>query len=158
VTGESLLTYYAQRAHEYERIYDKPERQPELGRLHVWLRDALVAQALPLDVGHGEPELAGGLARVEHGEDVRMLEPCDGADLALKALRAKARRELGMQDLEGDQPIVLDVAREVDRGHPALAELALEKVAVSESFSELDGDVSHDGGLKWESGICTDSL
>jgi hypothetical protein len=50
------------------------------------------------------------------------------------------------------------MSREVDRGHPALAELALEKVAVPESLSELDGDVNHDDGLKWESGICTDSL
>jgi hypothetical protein len=53
-----------------------------------------------------------------------------------------------MQNLERHQPIVLDVAREVDRGHPALAELPLEKVAASETFSELDGDVSHSGGLE----------
>jgi hypothetical protein len=29
-----------------------------------------VAQRLALDVGHGEPQLAGALARIEHGEDV----------------------------------------------------------------------------------------
>ena len=52
VTGESLLTYYAQRAHEYERIYDKPERQPELGRLHAWLRDALAGHRI-LEVACG---------------------------------------------------------------------------------------------------------
>ena len=31
----SIVTYYANRAKEYERIYQKPERQDDLG----WLRD-----------------------------------------------------------------------------------------------------------------------
>ena len=52
MTGESLLTYYAQRAHEYERVYEKPERRPDLGRLDVWLRDALA--------GHRVLEVACG--------------------------------------------------------------------------------------------------
>ena len=30
-----MQAYYAQRAREYERIYDKPERQPDLARLHA---------------------------------------------------------------------------------------------------------------------------
>jgi hypothetical protein len=28
----SMVAYYAERAREYERIYHKPERQPELQR------------------------------------------------------------------------------------------------------------------------------
>ena len=38
VTRE-LATYYAARAAEYERIYDKPERQPDLARLRQFVRD-----------------------------------------------------------------------------------------------------------------------
>ena len=34
-----------------------------------------VAERLALDVRHGEPELAGGLARVVDGENVRVLQP-----------------------------------------------------------------------------------
>ncbi len=32
---ENLKDYYARRAHEYERIYDKPERQADLARLRA---------------------------------------------------------------------------------------------------------------------------
>lgn len=34
VSDSDLEDYYAQRADEYERIYDKPERQADLARLH----------------------------------------------------------------------------------------------------------------------------
>jgi hypothetical protein len=34
-----------------------------------------------------------------------------------------------MEHLESDRPIVAQVAGEVDRGHPAAAELALDRVA-----------------------------
>ena len=50
--GEDLLAYYAQRAHEYEQIYEKPERQPDLSRLRTSLRDALT--------GHHILEIACG--------------------------------------------------------------------------------------------------
>ncbi|MFO7446544.1 MAG: class I SAM-dependent methyltransferase [Ignavibacteriaceae bacterium] len=33
------ITYYAKRALEYEKIYSKPERQDELGKLKVFLQD-----------------------------------------------------------------------------------------------------------------------
>jgi hypothetical protein len=51
--------------------------------------------------------------------------------------------------LEGDQAIVPEIARQIDGGHPAPAQLALEEVAVAESVPELDGDVGHGDGLKW---------
>ena len=59
------------------------ERQPPLPRQPG-------AERLALDVGHGEPEPAGGLAGVEHREDVRMLQSRGKPDLALEALRARA--------------------------------------------------------------------
>src|SRR5262245_30048086 len=34
----SLIDYYARRAHEYERIYSKPERQADLTLLRQWLQ------------------------------------------------------------------------------------------------------------------------
>lgn len=36
-TPESMRRYYALRAQEYERVYDKPERQADIAALHDWL-------------------------------------------------------------------------------------------------------------------------
>jgi trans-aconitate methyltransferase len=52
VAGENLLGYYARRAHEYEAIYEKPERQGDLRQLRDRLRDALA--------GHRVLEVACG--------------------------------------------------------------------------------------------------
>ena len=69
------------------------------------------------------------VARVEHREDVGVLQPGGEADLALEALGAEGGGELGMEHLERDRAVVPEVAREVDRGHAPAAELALERVA-----------------------------
>jgi hypothetical protein len=45
-------------------------------------------------------------------------------------------RQLGMEDLQGDRTVVPDVAGQVDRGHAAAAELALEYVAVGQGDLE----------------------
>ena len=50
--SSSLLSYYTKRADEYERIYQKPERQADLTVLKQYLQDALV--------GHDVLELACG--------------------------------------------------------------------------------------------------
>jgi hypothetical protein len=42
---------------------------------------------------------------------------------------------------------VPEVVREINRGHPAVPELALDHIAVAESFSKRDGDVGHGSGL-----------
>jgi ubiquinone/menaquinone biosynthesis C-methylase UbiE len=44
VAGENLLDYYARRAPEYEEIYRRPERQPDLLQLRVRVCDAVVGQ------------------------------------------------------------------------------------------------------------------
>ena len=62
-----------------------------------------------------------------------MLEPGGHADLAQEALGAERGGELGVEHLERDRAVVLEVVREIDRGHAAAAELALEHVAVTES-------------------------
>jgi SAM-dependent methyltransferase len=46
VAGEDLLAYYAQRAHEYEQVYEKPERQVDLGQLRSWLREVLAGHRI----------------------------------------------------------------------------------------------------------------
>ena len=95
-----------------------------------------VAEALALDERHGEPEPAGGLARVVDGQDVGMLEPGGEPDLALEPLGAERGGELGEQDLEGDRAVVAEVVGQVDDGHAAAAELALEGVTVGEGVAQ----------------------
>ena len=63
---------------------------------------------------------------------MRVLQLGGGADLPEEALGPQGGRQLGMQHLEGDQPVMLKVVREVDRGHPAAPELALDRVAIGQ--------------------------
>ena len=65
-----------------------------------------------------------------------MLQPGSEPDLAEEAVRAHTRGQLGMEHLERDGPVVPQVAGEVHRGHPAAAELALERVAVGQRGCE----------------------
>ena len=62
-------------------------------------------------------------------KDVGMAEPGGDLDLAQEALGAERGRQLGVEDLERDLAVVPEVLGEVDRGHPAAAELALERIA-----------------------------
>ena len=110
-------------------------------QLHFALQP--VAQALALDVGHRVPEPACCLARVEHGQDVRVLEPGRGLDLAQEALRAEHRAEFGVEHLERDGPVVPEVAGEVHGGHAAAPELALERVAVGQGGLQSIEVVGH---------------
>lgn len=51
-SDESLRSYYAARAAEYDRIYRKPERQADLGQLRRWL-PALFRRSRVLEVACG---------------------------------------------------------------------------------------------------------
>jgi hypothetical protein len=58
-----------------------------------------------------------------------MLEARGEPDLALEALGTDLLRELYSQKLERHGAIVAEVAREVDRRHPAAPQLSLDSVA-----------------------------
>ena len=72
-----------------------------------------------------------------------MLEPGGEVDLAEKALGAHGGGELGVEHLDRDRPVVLEVAGEPDGGHAPAAELALERVAVPQAFAKRRDRVSH---------------
>ena len=75
-------------------------RDPEgLAERELALVPQAVAEALALDVRHGEPEVAAGLARVEDGEDVRVLQPGGELDLALEPLGAEQAASSGRSTL-----------------------------------------------------------
>ena len=103
-----------------------------------------VAERFPLHIRHHVEEEAVRLTRVEEREDVRVLEVGRDLDLGQKALGAHHRGQLWLEDLEGDLALVLQVVGQIDRGHPALAELALNVVAALEGrVQAVDGDGAH---------------
>ena len=69
----------------------------------------------------------------EFGEELRRwLEGGGGLDLLDETIGAEDRGQLRLQDLERDVAVVLLVARQVDGGHAAFAELTLDRVAARE--------------------------
>ena len=71
-----------------------------------------------------------------------MLQLGGGLDFREEPLAADHGGELGAQHLERDLAVVLEVLGQVDGGHAARAELALDAVAVGEG-----GDQSVGGGV-----------
>ena len=65
-----------------------------------------------------------------------MLQRRRGRDLLHEPLGAQHGGELRLEDLERDLALVLDVLGQVDGGHAARAELALDGVAVGEGVAE----------------------
>jgi hypothetical protein len=100
-----------------------------------------VAQALALHERHGVPQEPDAglfqlhLAGVVHRQDVGVLQPRGGPDLAEKPLGAEGGRELRVKHLEGDGPIVLQIAGEIHGGHPSATEPALEQIAVARAWA-----------------------
>ena len=72
-----------------------------------------------------------------------MLEAGGDADLAQEPVRADRGGELGAQGLDGDLAPMPPVLREEDRGHAALADQALDVVAIAERGTKLLQDLGH---------------
>jgi hypothetical protein len=72
-----------------------------------------------------------------------MLQPGREADLALEALRAERLGQVGVEDLEGDGAVVLEVGGEKHGGHATAAELAEEGVVARQAGFELGAQVGH---------------
>ncbi len=76
------------------------------------------------DVAHGDEQHAAGLAGVEDGDDVRVIHRRGGAGLPDEPLPERlVPGELGGQHLECHPAVEPGVARPVDHGHPAAADL-----------------------------------
>ena len=68
------------------------------------------------------------LARINQRQDMRMLQLGGDPDLAQESFGAEHRGEFGMQHLHRHLPIVLDVVRQENRGHPTAADLPLDRI------------------------------
>ncbi len=100
-------------------------------------------QRFAADERHDVVEDAVGLAGIEQRKDVRVAEARRDLDLALKPLGAEGRGQVRMEELEGDEPSVLDVAGQVDRGHAAAPDLAFQPVVRRQRDPNAVGRVEH---------------
>ena len=75
-----------------------------------------------------------------------MLQAGGDPDLLEESLRSERGGELGAQDLERDGPIVPEVVREVDHGHAAASELALDAIPIGQGRLKSGHRLGH-GGL-----------
>ncbi len=87
------------------------------------------------------------VARVEQGENVRVIESRGDADLAQEPFARDGLGQFRMQHLDRDLAMMLEIVREEHGGHAAGAELALDAVAVGERSGEA-GEVSRCGHLQ----------
>jgi hypothetical protein len=104
------------------------------------------AQGLALHEGHDVIRQAVHLARRQHGNDVRMLQPRRQLDLALEPLGVDACGKLGVEHLDHDGASQGVIVREEHTRHPASAQLADDREARPqrrlELFSEFGGQNS----------------
>ena len=113
-----------------------PRNLERIGQRELPLAAEPLAQTLALHIRHHIVEQSLCLAGVEEREDVWVLEAGGDSDFSKEAIGAEARHELGSQDLECDPPVVLEVATQIDGGHPPAAELTLNRVAPGEGGPE----------------------
>ena len=72
-----------------------------------------------------------------------MLEPGRGPDLTKESLRAEGGRELLVQNLEGNRPVVAEIPSQIHRGHASVPELALQHVTLTQGFNQSRTDHAH---------------
>ena len=101
------------------------------------------AEGFALDVRHDVIEEPAGLPAVEEREDMRVLQRGGGLDLHHKPLGAEDRGELRLEDLEGDVAVVLEIAGQIDGGHAAPTELALDPISIGQSGGDRRGAIYH---------------
>jgi hypothetical protein len=91
-----------------------------------------LAERLASNERNHVPEQTTALTGIDEGEDVWMIQLCCEADLGKEPLPAQHCGYVRAKDLESDVAVVSHVMREVDSGHPAAPELAVEAIAIAE--------------------------
>src|SRR5215203_3056937 len=89
-------------------------------------------ERLAFDVGHNIVQEALGLTRIVERQDVRMVESRSKLYLSQEPIRTKRRREIRMENLQRNEPLVLSILREIDSRHSSTTELAVDRVRVGE--------------------------
>ena len=72
-----------------------------------------------------------------------MLKVGGGPDFPQEPLGAEHRGQLGPEHLDGDLAVVLAVVGQVDGGHAALAQLALDLVGIGQGGLQATEEIGH---------------
>ncbi len=80
-----------------------------------------------------------------------MVQLRNGFDFLEETLCAKDRRQLRSQDFDRHLAVMLEIFREVDRGHTTRTKLPLDDVAIGEGGGEAFNLIGH--GTKYMAGI-----
>jgi hypothetical protein len=102
-----------------------------------------VPETLAAGVRHDEVQHAIALARVVHRQDLRMGEPGRDADLAEKTLRLIRVGAVGKEYLDGHVPAVLQILRQIYRGHATATDLFLDAVSLRQGGTQARRNLSH---------------
>ena len=113
--------------------------------VHAELRLAgqLLPDRLPLYVRHHIEEEPIRGAAIKQRQNVRMAHRRRGLDLHHESLGAEHRCEFGLQHLDRDLAVMLQVLGEIDRRHAPSPELALDAVAARQSGGESVWSAAH---------------
>ena len=71
------------------------------------------------------------------------MHPGDDLDLPQKAVGAEDLGETGLEYLQRDRPLMPAVLRQIHHGHPAVADLMLDRVAAVEGDLEMGEEIEH---------------
>src|SRR2546430_15948849 len=104
-------------------------RRPPRSTLFPYTTLFRSAEALALHVRHHVIEEPVRFPGINECQDVRVLQLRRETDLAQEPLGAEDGGKLRAEHLERDGAVVLEIASQIARGHPAAAELALDRVA-----------------------------
>src|SRR6185503_14941930 len=102
---------------------------------------------------HGEERHAVGVARRDHGNDVRVLQLRDELDLAVETIEADAPGEVRRQQLDHDLTIESSLGGEKDVAHATATELALDGVVVAECGLEAVAKIVRHEVERYRSGF-----
>ncbi len=120
----------------------------ELGDLTWRQRSARahpLAERLALHVGHREPDQVADRVHVVDRDDVRVRELGRHLRLAEEALAQRGLPgHVGRQQLDRDETVQLDVARQKDDAHAAAPQLTLQRVAADHRLLEGE-ELGRDG-------------
>ena len=129
-----------------QRVGDLANDERRLRDAQLPLANNGVAQGLAFHVRHDVEEEIIHLIRVEQREDVRMTQSRGDLSLTTKPRRALFAHGFGEHHLEGDQAMMLLVAREVDDRHSTPSQLTLDGIASGEVGRQSVEDVCHCAG------------
>ncbi len=96
----------------------------------------MVAEGLSVDEGHHVVQEPVRLTGIDQRENVRVLQLRGDRDLTQKPVATNRRGEVGVEDLDRDHAPMTYIRGAIHRRHTAVADLALDRIAASESSGE----------------------